>query len=89
MCFIIYFHLNFFPVNSICWAPHEYGLMLACGASDGAVSIISHVGKFQENVNVVCDRCSAYYDGKTLLNANFGGWCDILSIFLIIWSAYS
>lgn len=28
-------------VNSICWAPREYGLMLACGASDGVVSIVS------------------------------------------------
>eukprot|EP00794_Sanderia_malayensis_P005824 gene5824-6521_t len=31
-------------VNSICWAPHEFGLMLACGASDGAVSVISTSG---------------------------------------------
>lgn len=32
------------PVNSICWAPHEFGLMLACGSSDGAVSIVSTSG---------------------------------------------
>ncbi|KAL3219498.1 hypothetical protein MRX96_005787 [Rhipicephalus microplus] len=31
-------------VNSICWAPHEFGLMLACGSSDGAVSIVSTSG---------------------------------------------
>ncbi|XP_014675709.1 PREDICTED: protein SEC13 homolog [Priapulus caudatus] len=31
-------------VNSISWAPHDYGLMLACGSSDGAVSIISSSG---------------------------------------------
>lgn len=29
------------PVNSICWAPHEFGLMLACGSSDGSISIVS------------------------------------------------
>ena len=28
-------------VNSVCWAPQEYGLILAAGASDGAISIIS------------------------------------------------
>lgn len=31
----------FFSVNSICWAPVEYGLLLACGSSDGSVSILS------------------------------------------------
>ena len=30
-------------VNSVCWAPHEFGLILACGSSDGAVSILSYV----------------------------------------------
>jgi len=29
-------------VNSVCWAPQEYGLILAAGASDGAVSIITY-----------------------------------------------
>merc|ERR1711974_541722 len=28
-------------VNSISWAPHEYGLMLACGPTDGSVSILT------------------------------------------------
>ncbi|XP_046860643.1 protein SEC13 homolog isoform X2 [Xenia sp. Carnegie-2017] len=31
-------------VNSLCWAPEAYGLMLACGSSDGSVSIISSEG---------------------------------------------
>lgn len=30
-------------VNSIAWAPVEYGLSLACGSSDGHVSILSYV----------------------------------------------
>ena len=34
-----------FAVNSISWAPPEYGLMLACGSSDGSVSIISSSGE--------------------------------------------
>ena len=39
---------NFFvcllPVNSVCFAPHELGLILACGSSDGSISIISTTG---------------------------------------------
>lgn len=30
-------------VNSIAWAPVEYGLHLACGSSDGRVSILSYM----------------------------------------------
>jgi protein transport protein SEC13 len=33
-------------VNAISWAPHEYGLMLACASSDGKVSILSFQGEF-------------------------------------------
>lgn len=29
-------------VNSICWAPHEFGLILAAGSSDGSVSILTY-----------------------------------------------
>ena len=29
-------------VNSVAWAPHEYGLHLACASSDGRVSVLSH-----------------------------------------------
>ena len=29
-------------VNSIAWAPHEYGLILACASSDGSISIHTH-----------------------------------------------
>lgn len=28
-------------VNSIAWAPHEYGLVLACGSSDGKISVLT------------------------------------------------
>ncbi|XP_002741141.2 protein SEC13 homolog [Saccoglossus kowalevskii] len=31
-------------VNSVCWAPHEFGLMLVCGSSDGAISVLSSAG---------------------------------------------
>lgn len=31
-------------VNSVCWAPHEFDLTLACASSDATVSILSHKG---------------------------------------------
>jgi protein transport protein SEC13 len=34
-----------FIVNTVAWAPYEYGLMLACGSSDGSISIISSTGR--------------------------------------------
>ncbi|XP_076329061.1 protein SEC13 homolog isoform X2 [Tachypleus tridentatus] len=41
----IYVHIGHdSSVNSLCWAPHDLGLMLACGSSDGAVSILSSSG---------------------------------------------
>lgn len=30
-------------VNSVCWAPPEWGLMLAAGSSDGTISVLSFV----------------------------------------------
>ncbi|XP_065174409.1 protein SEC13 homolog [Sycon ciliatum] len=29
-------------VNSVCWAPHEWGMVLACGSSDGNISILTY-----------------------------------------------
>lgn len=29
-------------MNSICWAPSEFGLCLACGSSDGTISVLTH-----------------------------------------------
>lgn len=31
-------------VNSVSWAPHEYGLQLAAASSDGKVSVLTHRG---------------------------------------------
>ena len=43
---VLYIHTTFvLTVNSICWAPHEFGLMLACGSSDGSISILSSTGE--------------------------------------------
>jgi protein transport protein SEC13 len=44
-------------VNSVSWAPHEFGLMIACGSSDGSVSILSNSG-------------SGHWDAKKIVNAH-------------------
>ena len=31
-------------INSIAWSPQEFGLSLACGSSDGYISVITHRG---------------------------------------------
>ena len=31
-------------VNSISWAPHDYGLILACASSDGRISVLEYMG---------------------------------------------
>jgi hypothetical protein len=38
-------YLNYVLVNTVGWAPYEYGLMLACGSSDGSITILSSTGK--------------------------------------------
>ena len=29
-------------VNSVQWAPHDFGLILVCGSSDGAISVLTY-----------------------------------------------
>lgn len=31
-------------VNSVCWGPYDFGLILACGSSDGAISVLTCSG---------------------------------------------
>ena len=38
----------FFVVNSVQWAPQEFGLVLACASSDGSVSVLTYTdGKWE------------------------------------------
>lgn len=41
------------PVNSVCWAPQDYGLILACGSSDGAISLLNYTGDGQWEVKKI------------------------------------
>lgn len=36
--------INFITVNSVAWAPHELGAMLACASSDGKISVLEYKG---------------------------------------------
>ena len=36
--------LNGNPVNSVSWAPHELGAILACASSDGKISVLTFKG---------------------------------------------
>jgi WD40 repeat protein len=49
-------HLQSPPtVNSISWAPHELGLILASGSSDGSIRILKHKGENQWDEKVIRD----------------------------------
>lgn len=39
-----------FLVNSVAWAPHELGAILACASSDGKISIHEYKGKKKKKV---------------------------------------
>lgn len=42
-----------FAVNSVCWGPYEFGLILACGSSDGAISLLTLTGDQQWDVKKI------------------------------------
>lgn len=40
-------------VNSVCWGPYDFGLILACGSSDGAISLLTFSGDQQWDVKKI------------------------------------
>lgn len=51
-----YSFVNFLTVstvNSVCWGPYEFGLILACGSSDGAISLLTFTGDQQWDVKKI------------------------------------
>lgn len=46
-------------MNSIAWAPHEVGLWLASGSSDGSIRILKHKGDSQWDVQIIGDAHSS------------------------------
>eukprot|EP01121_Diplochlamys_sp_Union-15-3_P017794 TRINITY_DN6341_c0_g1_i1.p1 TRINITY_DN6341_c0_g1~~TRINITY_DN6341_c0_g1_i1.p1 ORF type:complete len:308 (-),score=39.52 TRINITY_DN6341_c0_g1_i1:14-937(-) len=65
-------------VNSVSWAPHEVGLCLVCGSSDGHISVITHRGddkwteiKFQgHNLGVTAVSWGPPYPPASLADTN-------------------
>lgn len=53
-------------VNSVCWAPHELGLVLACGSSDGTITVLT------------CNIDTGVWDTKKIQNAHSIG-CNSVS----------
>lgn len=51
-------------VNTVAWAPHEFGLVLACGSADGSISILINTGdnwetqKIQNAHTIGCNAVS-------------------------------
>uniref|UniRef100_A0A673XAR1 Protein SEC13 homolog n=1 Tax=Salmo trutta TaxID=8032 RepID=A0A673XAR1_SALTR len=40
-------------VNSVCWGPYDFGLILACGSSDGAISLVTCSGDQQWDIKKI------------------------------------
>uniref|UniRef100_A0A4W5RBE7 Protein SEC13 homolog n=1 Tax=Hucho hucho TaxID=62062 RepID=A0A4W5RBE7_9TELE len=40
-------------VNSVCWGPYDFGLILACGSSDGVISLVTCSGDQQWDVKKI------------------------------------
>lgn len=46
-------------INSISWAPHEFGQVLVCGSSDGHVSVLTQKGTLSLSFPL---RCSCVFN---------------------------
>lgn len=58
ICYILYVSVKLqcvfsLAVNSVCWGPYEFGLILACGSSDGAISLLTFTGDQQWDVKKI------------------------------------
>lgn len=74
-------------VNSVAWAPHEFGLILACGSSDGAISVLSYTDtanqweseKLPNAHTIGCNSVSwAPWIGSNSVKRFVSGGCDNL-----------
>lgn len=51
----------FSAVNSVCWGPYDFGLILACGSSDGAISLLTFTGDQQWDVKKINNAHTVIY----------------------------
>jgi protein transport protein SEC13 len=54
-------NLHTASVNSIAFAPHELGLILACASSDGTVSLLEHTPDGSWDTSKVCGVVRVLY----------------------------
>lgn len=52
-------------VNSVCWGPYEFGLILACGSSDGAISLLTFTGDQQWDVKKISNAHTVSFHVRT------------------------
>ena len=58
-------------VNSVAWAPHDFGLVLACGSSDGAISVLTYSTNNQWEAEKI--------NNAHTIGCNSVGWCPSVS----------
>lgn len=56
-------------MNSVAWAPHEFGLILACGSSDGSISILVSNGDTWETQKIT---------NAHTIGCNAVSWCPAI-----------
>lgn len=56
-------------VNSVAWAPHEFGLILACGSSDGSISILTNNGETWDAQKI---------NNAHSIGCNAVSWCPVI-----------
>ncbi len=78
-------------VNSVCWAPHDFGLMLACGSSDGSISIISSTGDGTWDTKKIPNAHTVGYVVQLVLGhtctikpTKYSGSCNLRPLYLAI-----
>ena len=54
-------------VVSVAWAPHDFGLVLACGSSDGAISVLTYSSNNQWEAEKI--------NNAHTIGCNSVGWC--------------
>lgn len=59
-------------VNAVAWAPHEYGLVLACASSDGAISILTYTSAGNWEVVKIPDAHAVSFSRTEFLSISNG-----------------
>lgn len=72
----------FSAVNSVCWGPYDFGLILACGSSDGAISLLTFTGDQQWDVKKINNAHTVIYGEHICGRDSVWSLADLFSPFL-------